>query len=302
VVGRAAGGAGVFVISITPFARDGGLDEGGLRSHLRRMAAGGVGVYLGGGGSGEGYTLDRDELRRVLEIGVEELGGRHPVRAMGVEPRTAAEMIDFVRLAAGCGVDAVQVYSLEPGHGHRPTPEEVRRYFRTVLEECGDVPAVLSTHQSVGYQLAPTLLAELVGDFPNVVGVNCSQPELAYLDAVLRTVAGRAEVHVGGPVQALSALALGARGYLSSEANLAPRLCAAVVGTGGPDLDAYARVVRLSFALYGHGGIRATKAVLNRLGLPGGWPRAPQLPLEGPELEAVLAVVGELGVPAAEGW
>ena len=46
-----------FVISITPFTDEGAIDEGAFRQHVRRMAAAGVGVYVGGGGSGEGYTL-----------------------------------------------------------------------------------------------------------------------------------------------------------------------------------------------------------------------------------------------------
>ena len=50
------------------------------------MAAAGIGVYLGGGGSGEGYVLSADEARRLLQIGVEELKGKVPVRAMGVDP------------------------------------------------------------------------------------------------------------------------------------------------------------------------------------------------------------------------
>jgi 4-hydroxy-tetrahydrodipicolinate synthase len=44
--------ASTFVISITPFTADGSFDESGIRRHLRRMADAGVGVYLGGGGSG----------------------------------------------------------------------------------------------------------------------------------------------------------------------------------------------------------------------------------------------------------
>ena len=47
-----------FVISITPFTADGALDEPGLRAHLGRLGDAGIGVYLTGSGSGEGYTLD----------------------------------------------------------------------------------------------------------------------------------------------------------------------------------------------------------------------------------------------------
>ena len=296
----------VFVISITPFTADGSFDEPATRSHLRRMAEGGVGVYLGGGGSGEGYVLSRPEALRLLEIGVEELGAKVPVRAMGVEPRSAAEMVEFLGAAAGTGVEAVQVYSLDPGHGHRPTMDEVHRYFDDVLGQV-DVPAVLSTHQSVGYQVPVPMLIDLAGRHPHLIGINCSHQDLGYLAALADALAGRLELHVGGPQLALTALALGAHGFLSSEANLAPRLCAGVVeavatGDAHRALDRFGRVLRLSGALYGAGGIRATKAVLGALGLPGGVPRLPQLPMPADRLPALLQLVEDLGLAEVEGW
>lgn len=296
----------VFVISITPFAPDAAFDEEATRAHLRRMAAAGIGVYLGGGGSGEGYVLSRPETLRLLEIGVEELGAKVPLRAMGVEPRSAAEMVDFLGAAAATGVDAVQVYSLDPGHGHRPTMDEVHGYFEAVLGQVA-VPAVISTHQSVGYQVPVGMLVDLARRHPHLIGVNCSHQDLGYLAALTDALADRAEIHVGGPQLALTALALGAHGYLSSEANLAPRLCAEVVqaaaaGDAHRALDRFGRVLRLSGALYGAGGIRATKAVLGALGLPGGVPRLPQLPLPGDRLPALMALIGELGLAELEGW
>ena len=50
--------------------------------------------------------------------------------------------------------------------------------------------------------------------FDHVVGVNCSHADLAYLTAIVDAVGDRVEVHVGGPLQALAALALGANGFL----------------------------------------------------------------------------------------
>lgn len=298
--------AGAFAVSITPFTRDGALDEPGLRAHLGRMADAGIGVYVGGGGSGEGYTLSPAEHRLVAEVAVDELRGRVPVRAMGVEPRTAAEMAAYVDAMAAAGVDATQIYSLDVGHGHRPSEAAVEAYLTEVLERTG-VPAVISTHQSVGYKVPVPLIARLVERFDVVVGINSSHQDLGYLAELVDAVGERVEVHVGGPYQALAAFALGADGFLSSEANLAPRLAASVVerrraGDGDGLLAAAGCLLRLGTLLYGHGGILATKAVLGRFGQPGGFPRKPHIPIAEDLAAELAAAVEKLGVPEIEGW
>ena len=292
-----------YVISITPFGPDGSFDEDGIRRHLRRMGDAGVGVYLGGGGSGEGYVLTDAEARRLLEIGVEELRGRVPVRAMGCEPRTAAEMLAYVRIAAEAGVDATQIYSLDQGHGHRPTPPEIQGYFDDVLSGT-DLPAVISTHQSVGYRVPIDMLVGFLERYPHVIGINCTHQDLGYLAGVVDAVGDRAEVHVGGPQQALAAWSLGATGYLSSEANLAPELCRSLVDAyaahdGSALTSRFGTLVRLSLAFYGAGGIRATKAVLSRWGLPGGGPRRPQLPVAPDVVDRLVELAAELGIRPA---
>jgi 4-hydroxy-tetrahydrodipicolinate synthase len=294
-----------FVVSLTPFTADEALDEDGLRAHLRRLRESGIGVYLGGSGSGEGYTLSGDERRRVLEIGVEELRGHVPVRAMGVEPRTADEMVEVGRVAAGAGVDALQVYPLDVGHGNVPRPDELERYLRDVLDAV-ELPVVLASHQAAGYFVPAALIGDLVGGSGTIVGVNCTNNDLTYLVRVLEAVDGRADVHVGGPMHALSCLALGGQGYLSSEGNLAPRLCQAVVESyAGGDLAAaqaaYARVMRLHTATRRLGGIAATKAVLARLGLAGGSPRRPRLPVPDADAAELAAVLDELEIKGVEG-
>ena len=301
------GSSSTYVISLTPFTAEHRLDESALRRHLQRMASAGIGVYLGGSGSGEGYTLSMAEQQRVLEIGVEELSGRVPVRAMGVEPRTSAQMIDYGDLAADVGVDAMQCYSLDQGHGNRPSPKELDRYLCDVLD-AARVPVVLSSHQAVGYLLPPSLVGSLLDRFDNVVGVNATSPDVSYLLRMIEAVDGRAEVHVGGPMLALTCLALGGQGYLSSDGNLAPRLCVSVVqrwndGDFAGVTDAYHRLMRLFAATRDHGGIIATKAALELLGLPGGWPRPPRLAVPDDRLPALRAdMIDAIGLADIEGF
>jgi 4-hydroxy-tetrahydrodipicolinate synthase len=294
-----------FVISLTPFTEDGALDEAGLRAHLQRLRTARIGVYLAGSGSGEGYTLSRPERRRVLDVGAEELAGHVPVRAMGVEPRTAAEVVELAEDAVAAGVDATQVYSLDLGHGYLPTVDEQRTYLRTVLDHApGDL--VLSTHQSVGYHYDPVLLDELLSEYPRVVGVNVTHRDLVYVAQVVDAVAGRVAVHVGGPLHALGATALGATGYLSSEGNLAPRLCVALVervdaGEHDAAVRVHRQVMELHEATQALGGIVGAKGALRLLGAPGGWPRPPRLPVAPARAQSLVDVMVRLGVAASEG-
>ncbi|MBW8812873.1 MAG: dihydrodipicolinate synthase family protein [Caulobacterales bacterium] len=298
--------AQAFTISITPFDAEGRLDEPAIRRHLARLGASGIGVYVGGGGSGEGYTLAREETQRLLEIAVDELKGKTAIRAMGVEPRTAAEMIAFLEMAKAAGVDAAQVYSLDVGHGHAPTPDELEVYFTEVLTAV-DMPLVLSTHQSVGYVIPADVIVALYRRFPQLIALNCSHQDPTYLRALVDGLGETTDIFVGGPHNALTALAFGAQGFLTSEGNLAPRLCMSVIEAYRNDdltglMEAWSKLMRLFVGLYGNGGIRVTKAVLNQLGLAGGYPRKPRLPVTDARLTRAMAVVESLDLAALEGW
>lgn len=295
-----------FTISITPFADDGMIDETKLRRHLSKLGDAGIGVYVGGGGSGEGYTLSPDETKRLLTIAVEELQGRVPIRAMGIEPRTAKQMIAFLDLAATVGLDAAQIYSLDVGHGHVPTPKELDAYFSEVLGN-SDIPCVLSTHQSVGYVIPTPVIIALFDRHPQLIGLNISHQDPNYLRTLADALGDRIDICVGGPHQAPLALALGAHGFLSSEGNVAPRLCLSIIeaaksGDNALFLARWGKLMRLFMALYGNGGIRVTKAVLEHFGLAGGVPRPPRLTAETESLNAALAVVEDIGLAEIEGW
>ncbi len=267
-----------FVISHTPFTEGGDIDWDGVRAHLSRFKDAGIGVYMGGGGSGEGYTLLPHEMRQLLDVAVEELKGIVPVRAMGVEPRTAREMIAFGETAAESGVDAMQVYSLDVGHLGVPSPDDLDKYFTEVLEHVS-LPVVLSTHFSVGYLVPVDLIARLCARYDSIIGVNCSLTgDLTYLVKLLGTIPAHVEVHVGGPIHALSSMAMGGTGFLSSEANLAPRLAVSVIDAyaAGDYVGAqvgYHKMMQLfALGMEGKGG----KSLQRHLGLPGGHPRPPR--------------------------
>ena len=286
------------VVSITPFRDDGAVDEAGLRTHLSRLGAAGLGVWVGGSGSSEGYTLTDDEVERVLRIAVEELSGKVPVRAMGREPRTPAEMVAWVKRFQHVGVDAIQIYSLDPGHLYKPREDEIEAYLNEVLESV-EVPAVLSAHMSVGYLPPVPLVMRLCERFPLIDAINISGVPQSYLRAAVETLSGRIKIISGGVTQVVDNLAFGGNGYASSEANLTPQLCASFVqhvssGDISAAFDVHKSLTALSDILMSYGYVTGLKAVLELAGLPGGPPRKPRHRLSDRELGELKTKIAEL--------
>jgi 4-hydroxy-tetrahydrodipicolinate synthase len=297
------------VVSITPFDKNGKVDEQALRLHLERMAEAGLTVYLAGGGSGEGFTLDLGEMRQIFQIGAEVLGGRVPVRAMGYEPHTAGHLREILLAAQDAGLDATQVYSLDGGHVFRPSVDEMRRYYSDVLEGV-TLPLVLSTHPSVGYALPISLLEKLCTDYP-VVGINVTTNEIPYLADMLSMVRGngwlgtRISVQVGGEMHGLTNLALGGQGIVSSMGNLVPRLLARMhtdfaAGDFGGANAAYARLIDIYNEFTKLGGSRALKVALGLLGHEVGIPRLPRFPVPPETVPAIAALIDRFEIRETE--
>ena len=225
-----------------------------------------------------------------------------PVRAMGAEPRSADDLRRTIRIAEAVGLDAMQLYSVDLGHSNRPTDIELERYFRDLLEDMA-IPAVLSSHHFGGYVIPIGVIARLVGEYPGIIGLNITSPDVAYVSRVIDVVDGRADVHVGGPMQALSAFALGGQGFLCSEGVLVPRLVASLVehaaaGRMAEAFEAYATLIRL-FAtnVWAAGSVRWTKAAMRVLGMPGWHTRPPYLDFSDEVDPQIAADLDASGIP-----
>jgi dihydrodipicolinate synthase/N-acetylneuraminate lyase len=291
----------------TPFGEGGEVDEQALRMHLRRVVSAGCGVYLGSPGSGEGHTLSVDELRRVYEIGVEECRGRVWTGANVPEQRSAARSLAMCKVAAEAGVDIVQVYQLDGGHGMRPTVSEQERFYDTVLGGL-DHTIALSVHALSGYVPPVSLITRLAERYPQVRTLNLVQVPAPYFVAARDAVGDRLvlNVHLVGVIEGL---ALGATGYQSAEANVAPNLARAVTerfaaGDLAGAADAFAHLTRLGSVLdqWAPSSARPIKMALKALQLPGGNGaiRPPYLLPPAAELERMRELLDATGFAAAE--
>ena len=89
---------------VTPFRRDGSLDEPALRVLIKRQIEAGVDFLVPCGTTGESPTLTHEEHLRVVELTVELAKGKVPVLA-GAGGYHTAEVIALARELAAIGAD-----------------------------------------------------------------------------------------------------------------------------------------------------------------------------------------------------
>lgn len=222
----------MFCMVPTPFDEHGAVDEHAFRTHLRRLIDAGLGIYLPSGGAGEAHVLTVEEMGRLCAIGVDEARGKVPLHAGLRESRSAAAMYEIARPAVDAGVDVVQLYQLDAGHGMVPSQREQDAYWRTLLDEI-DHPVALSVHYYAAFRATPGFLLELCERYQQIVAVNLVGSPHGYFMQVRDTLPARVALHVALP-DAVQFATLGAAGAINPAGNLIPHLCRAVA-------DAYER-------------------------------------------------------------
>src|SRR5512139_3600591 len=116
---------GVGTALITPFRKDGSVDESAVKRLARRQIDAGIHFLSPCGTTGEAPTLSHEEKLRVCELVVDEAGGRVPVLA-GAGGYNTREVIDFVKDLERVGVDGL--LSVTPYY-NKPTPEGLYQHY-----------------------------------------------------------------------------------------------------------------------------------------------------------------------------
>src|SRR5262249_9352181 len=105
---------------VTPFRRDGAIDEPALRSLIEWQISSGVHFLVPCGTTGETPTLNQDEWLRVIDITVEVANRRIPIVA-GATSNATGEAVERARtVAKRRGVDAILTAS---PYYNKPTQE-----------------------------------------------------------------------------------------------------------------------------------------------------------------------------------
>jgi len=207
---------GVGTALITPFRRDGSVDEAAVKRLVRRQVDAGVHFVSPCGTTGEAPTLSSAEKLRVCELIVEEVNGQVPVLA-GCGGYDTREVIQLAGELERVGVDGL--LSVTPYY-NKPTPEGLFQHFKAIAEST-PLPIVLynvPSRTAISLDVATTVRLAAI---PNIVGIK-SPDNLAQMSELVSTAPEEFVVLSGDDPVAVASMAVGARGVVSVASNEAP--------------------------------------------------------------------------------
>ena len=288
---------------VTPFKRDGSIDEPALRSLVEWQIESKIDFLVPCGTTGETPTLTREEWLRVIDIVIETGRGRVPIVAGATSNATAEAVEKAKTVAAKKGVGAVLTAS---PYYNKPTQEGQYQHFRAIAEAI-DKPIILyNVPGRTAANVEPATLARLA-KIKNITGVKEASGNISQIAEVCASVPERFLVFSGDDAITLPVIALGGVGIISVASNEIPREMAemtrlALAGNWLAARTVQNKFVALMQANFIESNPMPVKAVLAMMGRIEEVYRLPMVPMKKEtraQLEAIAAEAGLLVRAAA---
>jgi 4-hydroxy-tetrahydrodipicolinate synthase len=209
---------GIFTALITPFQSGGrGIDREAFHKLMNRQIAAGVDAVILGGSTGEGQTLEIEELDELLELG---LAFKNKIKVLGAcgssSTSQTIERLKHIQKKKPHGI----LVSNPPYN--KPPQRGLQKHFEAIADAT-EVPLIVyNIPGRTGINLAPATLQNLWSK-PSIVSVKESSGSVEQMESILRSIPSGKTLLCGDDPLNLSIWALGGRGTVSVLSNVAPK-------------------------------------------------------------------------------
>ena len=291
---------GVIVPIITPIDEDERIDEARLRRQVDFVIKGGLHGILAFGSNGEFYQLEEDEMRRGLQIMVDQAAGRVPVY-FGIGAINTKKCCRLAKMAVENGAAGVSV--LQPMF-LKPTEEELFLHFQTIAQSVPKTPVLLYNNPGrVGYTMSANLVDRLAHEVENIVGMKDTSGDITQTEEFIRRTRDvNFKVFGGKDTLLYASLCHGAVGGVCTAGNFMPELIVDVynkymAGDLKGSLEAQFKLNPVRLSMDAASFPVAAKDMANLRGLDIGVPYRPNLPTpEGKALDNIRRTMKEAGL------
>jgi 4-hydroxy-tetrahydrodipicolinate synthase len=287
---------------VTPFRKDGSVDEAALRRLVQFQLHEGIDFLVPCGTTGEAPTLEHGEHLGVIRIVLEEAAGKAPIIA-GVGGNNTKKVCDLAGEVKELGVQGI--LSVAPYY-NKPTQEGLYQHFKAIAESV-DLPVILYNVPSrTSSNIEPATVARL-SRIPNIIGIKEASGSVVQQMEVLNAVEPGFRVLSGDDTFTFPLMALGGDGVICTTSNQIPAQMTKLThllldGKYGEARQLHFHLLPLMQANFLETNPIPVKAGLAMMGMIEEVYRLPLVPMK-PEnrarLEKVLAAQGLLAKSAA---
>lgn len=287
---------GIYAPIATPFA-GGEIAYDRLEKNLEFWLESDMTGIVVMGSNGEFVLLTPQEKEELMRFVCARAKGKKPVVA-GTGAESTAETIRLNEKAAEAGADAVLVVT--PNYYKGEMTDQVLARFFTDVADASPLPVILyNMPRNTGINIPAKLTAELA-KHPNIIGVKDSGGNIVQIADTIRNSPADFSVFAGSASFLLTSLVLGATGGTLALANIFPNECARVqklfeAGKLQEARDLQMNLIDSNNAVTARWGIPGLKAAMEMIGLYGGDPRPPLLPLKEADREELRKVLTKTG-------
>ena len=274
---------GTHVAMITPFDKDGNIDEEKYRNLIDFLIENNVDGVVAAGTTGESATITHEEQEKVIDIMIDQVNGRVTTIA-GAGSNATVEAQNLVKYAEDAGADAALVIT---PYYNKPQQSGLYNHFK-LLNDSHNIPIVAYNVPSrTGVDLAVDTIVD-VAKLDNIVAIKEANPDLNKLASLFNQLnkndLNDFIVLSGNDSLTLPMIAQGARGVISVAANVLPDKMSQMVNFAlegeyekSRELPNY--LFELMDVLFIEASPAPTKRALNLMGMEVGGLRMPINPI-----------------------
>ncbi|OVE79147.1 4-hydroxy-tetrahydrodipicolinate synthase [bacterium I07] len=279
---------------VTPFNQNGGVDEKSLRNLVDFQINGSIDFLVPCGTTGESATLTRNEHLKVVEIVVDQTGGRVPVIA-GAGGYNTAAVIEMAKSVESLGVDGV--LSVTPYY-NKPTQEGLFQHYAALAANIEAPIIVYNVPGRTSTNLLPDTIVRL-SSIDNIIGVKEASGDMSQIGELAVKIPDDFFLLSGDDANTLPIIAMGGNGVISVVSNQAPDLVRALAHAClDGDFRKAGQMQRKLFPLMQANFIRTNpipvKAGLAMMGLIDEIYRLPLVPLDSGDKDVLKSALSEL--------
>ena len=206
---------------VTPFRKDGSVDDECFRKLVERQIKGGVKILVPCGTTGESVTMGEAERLALIRSTV-EVAKKHRAHVIaGTGSNNTAATIDFTRKAREAGADAALVVA---PYYNKPTQAGMFAHFSEIAKSVKGLPIMLyNVPGRTSSNISAETTLKLAAKFENIVATKEASGNLSQVMEILRGRPKNFKVFSGDDATAVPFISLGGDGLVSVCSNEIPR-------------------------------------------------------------------------------